>query len=103
MALAVPVFAFEVQYWLDVAVRLLAAVLLLWAFIHALTQSRHSFEALGGLRKEHWLGILAGVGLLGFLFAALNFVFVLYIAIGAATYYLLETRRGLREVSEGQW
>ena len=103
MALAVPV-AFEVQAGLDTAVFLLAMVLMAWAFIHASVQRADAFAAIGGLQKQHWMGLLAALFLLTLLLDFLGGLRIFtYVGIGAALYYLLDTRRVLKDVSEGPW
>jgi hypothetical protein len=95
-------FAFTVTAWLNLFVFLLALVLLGWAFIHASMQRRDKFSAMGGLQKLHWLLILGVLFIIALLLRGGAPIF-LYIGLGAAAYYLLETRRGLRDVSEGPW
>lgn len=98
------VFYRDVEGYLDLATFLFALVLLGWAFVHAVMQRADAFSAVGALSKNAWLGILGGlmVGTIIF-FLALRFQIVMYVGIGAAAYYLLETRRGIKDVSEGPW
>ncbi len=100
---AAPQFAFLVQGYLRLGVLLLAMVLLAWALIHVLVQRPDKFAALGGFQKQHWLLLLAGLFVGTPLFTVLGLTVIQYIGIGAAAYYLLETRRGLKDVSEGHW
>jgi amino acid transporter len=105
MALAVPLdvpLAARITGWINVAVLVLALALMLWAFVHASLQRRDAFTAIGGLQKHHWLGVLGVLFLLS-LFLGFYFSLIVYIGIGAAAYYLLDTRRGLKDVSEGPW
>jgi Protein of unknown function (DUF2516) len=96
--------AFQIRAWLDLAVLVLALVLTFWAFIHASLQRRDAFAAIGGLQKQHWVGLLGAFFLLTLLLGGLvNFQLMCYIGIGGALYYLLDTRRGLKDVSEGPW
>lgn len=99
--MALPV-AVQIRVWLDIAIVIFALVLLLAAFIHVSVQRRDAFAAIGGLQKQHWMGIL-GVGFLLTLLIGWVFALIVYIGIAAAAYYLLETRRGLKDVSEGPW
>jgi amino acid transporter len=92
----------EVEGALRLATVVLALVLLAWAFFHALGQRPDKFAALGGLQKHHWLLILGGLLLFSFL-GFVGLIIFVYVGIGAAAYYLLETRRGLKDVSEGHW
>lgn len=102
MALAAIPLAFQIKGGLDLAVWALSVALLLWAFIHATLQRPDAFAAIGGLQKQHWMGVL-GVGFLLDLLIGWYFALIVYVAIAAAAYYLLETRRGLKDVSEGPW
>ncbi len=103
MALAaVTPLAFEIKAGLDLAVWVLSVSLLLWAFIHATLQRPDAFAAIGGLQKQHWMGVL-GIGFLLSLLIGWAFALIVYVGIAAATYYLLETRRGLKDASEGSW
>jgi hypothetical protein len=104
MALAVVPLAFQITGWLDLAVLLLALALQAWAFIHVSVQRQDAFAAIGGLQKHHWMGLLGALFLLTVLLDGFaNFRLISYIGIGAALYYLLDTRRGLKDVSEGPW
>lgn len=106
MALAaVPLFYVAVVDWIDFAVLVLSLILMLWAFINAAVQRPDAFAAIGGLQKHHWLGLLGGLFALTLLFflVGVRFSILIYVGIGAAAYYLLETRRGLKDVSEGSW
>jgi hypothetical protein len=101
MALAVPL-AMRITGWIDFAILVVALVLLVWAFVHAALQRRDAFAALGGLHKQHWMGILGVLFLLSLVLGGF-FSLIVYIGIGAALYYLLDTRRGLKDLSEGPW
>ena len=103
-----PGFYDDVEFWLDRVIVLFALVILAWAFIHALMQRADAFTAVGGLSKPAWLGILGAllfivglfVGILGG--GGLLRIFM-WIGLGAAAFYLLETRRGIKDASEGPW
>ncbi len=101
---AAPIFYTAVEDYLNDAVFLFAIVILAWAFIHAAIQRADAFSAVSSLRKNAWLGILGGLLAATVLFRMLNaLLIVMYIGIAAATYYLLEVRRGIKDVSEGSW
>jgi len=105
---AVPKFYGYVEYYLDRAIMLFTLVILAWAFIHALTQRADAFTAVGTLSKAAWLGILGALFFIVGLFVGLLgggglLRLFMWIGIGAAAYYLLETRRGIKDVSEGPW
>lgn len=103
-----PGFYDDVEYWLDLAIVLFALAILAWAFFHALMQRADAFTAVGTLSKPAWLGILGAL-----LFITALFILILggggllrifmWIGIGAAAFYLLETRRGIKDASEGPW
>ncbi|GIH11426.1 hypothetical protein Rhe02_94930 [Rhizocola hellebori] len=104
MAIASP-FAFGVEAWVNFLISVLALVLMLWALIHVATQRPDAFAAIGGLQKHHWLGLLGALfalALIFFLFAG-GFPLIEYIGIAASAFYLLDTRRGLKDVTEGRW
>jgi Protein of unknown function (DUF2516) len=103
-----PGFYDNVEYWLDRAIVLFAMVLLAWAFIHALRQRADAFTAVGTLSKPAWLAILGSLlGITALFLGILDLGGLLrifmWIGIGAAAFYLLETRRGIRDASEGPW
>ena len=103
-----PGFYDDVEFWLDRAIVVLALALLAWAFIHALIQRADAFTAVGTLSKPAWLGILGAllfiVGLfIGILEGDGLLRIFMWIGLGAAAYYLLETRRGMKDISEGPW
>lgn len=103
----VPGFYDNVEYILDRAIMFFTLIILLWAFIHALLQRVDAFTAIGGLSKPAWLLILGALFLIVGLFVGLYpspwMNLFMYIGIGAAAYYLLETRRGIRDAAEGPW
>lgn len=102
-------FAFhhQVEGYLDLAVLLFALIIMIWAFIHAALQRADAFTAVGSLRKNGWLGVLGGLFVAALLFnLVIQTLFsrmILYIGIGAAAYYLLDIRRGIKDVHEGPW
>jgi Protein of unknown function (DUF2516) len=107
-AAAPPLFYITVESLLDWAILILTLVLLGWAFVHALLQRADAFTAVGTLSKPAWLAILGGLFLIVGLFIGLGGAFgmlriFMWIGIAAAAYYLLETRRGIKDVSEGPW
>lgn len=105
---ATPIFYGLVEYVLDRVITYFALIILAWAFIHALMQRNDAFSAVGTLSKPAWLGILGALFFIVGLFVALLGgggllrIFV-WIGLAAAAYYLLETRRGIKDVSEGPW
>jgi hypothetical protein len=100
--MAAPIFAPLVEYYINWLLFLVAVVLGLTAFVHALTQRGDAFAAIGTLPKPAWLAIIGICTLLGFpgLFGTLS-VFGL-IGIAAALIYLLDVRPGLRDIADGR-
>lgn len=103
MPVAAPIFYLTVEFYLNLAVLIFALVILAWAFIHAAMQRPDTFSAVSSLSKNTWLGILGGLLVGSLLFWFLSLQIVVYIGIAAAAYYLLETRTGIKDVSEGRW
>ena len=105
MAFALP-FAMTVESWVDFGISVFALIIMAWALIHVAMQRPDAFAAIGGLQKHHWLGLLGvcfGLSLLFFLLFGLPFKIIEYVGIAAAAFYLLDTRRGLKDVTEGRW
>lgn len=98
-----PLFYFDVERYINLAVLLFFIIIGIWAFIHAALQRADAFSAVSSLKKNAWLGILGGLLVGGLLFRFLGLIIVMYIGIAAAAYYLLEVRTALRDVSEGNW
>lgn len=95
-------FALVVVYYVGWLLFLVAVILGITAFVHALTQRADGFAAIGTLPKPAWLAIIGICTLLGFprLFGTLS-VFGL-IGIAAALIYLLDVRPGLRDIADGR-
>lgn len=98
-------FAMAVEFLVDIGISLFALILMAWALINVSTQRPDAFAAIGGLQKHHWLGLLGALLALSLLFTLFGSPFKLieYVGIAASAYYLLDTRRGLKDVSEGRW
>jgi hypothetical protein len=106
--LAAPIFYNGVEDFLAEAILVVALALMAWAFVNALMQRAEAFPAIGTLSKSAWLAILGSLLLIGFMTIAFFdprgvLQIFTWIGIGAAAYYLLETRRGIKDVSEGPW
>ncbi|HZM80210.1 MAG TPA: DUF2516 family protein [Candidatus Limnocylindrales bacterium] len=105
-----PGFYDDVEIWLDWVILVLALGLMAWAFIHVLLQRADAFSAVGTFSKPAWLAILGSLLFIVGLFVAivnegragLLRIFI-WLGLGAAAYYLLETRRGIKDISEGPW
>jgi hypothetical protein len=75
-----------------------------------LLQRPDAFTAVGRLTKPAWLGILGSLLFIVGLFIAILspddpglLRIFMWIGIGAAAYYLLETRRAIKDIAEGHW
>lgn len=98
----------QVQYGLTVLIGLFGLVLGVVAFLHCALQRADAFPAIGTLQKPAWLAIIGAATVLGPLMGIIGggvlgfgFLFTL-IAIGAAGFYLLDVRPGLRDIADGQ-
>lgn len=102
MALAVPpLFAFAVEGYVSLVLKFVVLVLLLWALVDCLLRRTDAFTAIGTLPKWGWLLILALAVLLVLVAGAVSLFGML--GAFAAAFYLLDVRRGVREVTEGPW
>lgn len=77
-----------------------AVVIELVAFVHCVMQRRDAFEAIGTLPKGIWLALIGGSLLLTLVLVSVSSIFGL-IGITAAAVYLLDVRRGIRDLSDG--
>jgi Protein of unknown function (DUF2516) len=101
MAVAAPLFAYEVQFVVLQILLVMAVILEGLAFVHALTQRSDAFPAIGTLPKGAWLAILGICLVLTLLGFGVLSIFGL-IGIAAALIYLLDVRAGLRDLSDGR-
>ncbi|BCJ71363.1 hypothetical protein CS0771_09070 [Catellatospora sp. IY07-71] len=93
---------FEIVYVIQLVFWYGFIALLLWAFVDCLLRRKDAFPAIGTMPKAGWLIVL----LVAMLFVWLARWYSEFIAMaggGLAAYYLLDVRRGLREVAEGHW
>lgn len=73
------------------------------AFIHCATQRSDAFPAIGTLQKPAWLAIIGVATLLALVTSASGFGLIFrLIAIAASALYLLDVRRGLRDITDGR-
>jgi hypothetical protein len=103
MAIAAPLFAFEVRYVIELILLVFALVIEGVALVHAITQRSDAFPAIGTLPKGGWIAILAVCLVLtlpAFGFGPLS-IFGL-VGIAAAMIYLLDVRIGLRDLHDGR-
>jgi uncharacterized protein involved in cysteine biosynthesis len=102
MALAAaPIFFLDVEFYVTRVLTLVVLVCLLWALVDCLIRRTDAFTAIGTLPKWGWLAILAVAVVLVYFLSPIS----LFGMVGtfAAAYYLLDVRRGVREVTEGPW
>ncbi|MEV4413682.1 DUF2516 family protein [Catellatospora sp. NPDC049609] len=76
--------------------------LLLWAFVDCVFRRKDAFGAIGTMPKGGWLIVLPVAVLVVYIFTWQS-EFIAMAGGGLALYYLLDVRRGLREVAEGHW
>jgi hypothetical protein len=104
MALAVPIFFDDVQYYVSLVTMVLFLAVEGWAVVHCLLQRADAFPVVGSLSKGGWLAILAGAVLVTLVCANPNLGNVsmfAFIAMGAALIYLLDVRPALRDATDG--
>ncbi|MFC8846637.1 MULTISPECIES: DUF2516 family protein [unclassified Micromonospora] len=101
MAIAAPIFAFQVQYWITMLLLVFALVIEGVALVHAITQRGEAFAAIGTLPKGGWIAILAVCLALTLLTNNVLNIFGL-VGIAAALIYLLDVRVGLRDLHDGR-
>ncbi|GAA1656430.1 DUF2516 family protein [Catellatospora bangladeshensis] len=92
---------FQIEAWIKVVMLFAFIALLLWAFVDCLLRRKDAFPAIGTMPKAGWLIVLL-VAML-FVWLAQSSEFIAMAGGGLAAYYLLDVRRGLREVAEGHW
>ena len=103
MAYSAPVFAFAVQNAIAYVVLIISLIIQAVAIIHCVTQRGDGFQAIGTLPKGAWIAILAVCFVLTFLGRrdGATGIFGL-IGIAAALIYLLDVRRGLKDLTDGK-
>ncbi|MFG1952339.1 DUF2516 family protein [Micromonospora sp. NPDC048830] len=101
MAIAAPIFAFEIQYWITTLLLVFALVIEGVALVHAIIQRGDAFSAIGTLPKGGWVAILAVCLVLTLLTQNVLNIFGL-IGVAAALIYLLDVRAGLRDLHDGR-
>jgi hypothetical protein len=97
------IFAYQVEYWIDLVVLLGIVVVELVAFVNCLTQRAEAFPVVGSLSKGAWTAIL-GLALLATVvcwYLTVGISIFAFIAITAAAIYLLDVRPALRDASSG--
>jgi len=99
---ATPIFYDNVANLISFAVLILSLVVQAVALIHCVTQRGDGFQAIGTLPKGAWLAILAVCFVLTiFGSGGATGIFGL-IGVAAALIYLLDVRRGLRDLTDGK-
>ena len=87
--------------WIDGVTTLFALVLGLVAFVHCALQRADAFPAIGTLQKPAWLALIGVTTLLAW-FGRGGFLLFTLIALGAAAFYLLDVRAGLKGLTDGR-
>lgn len=100
----VPVLAVDIMSpvvnGINLVLFVFAMAIELVAFVHCVIQRRDAFEAVGTLSKGLWLALIGGSAALTLLLGSVGNIFGL-IGITAAAVYLLDVRRGIRDLSDG--
>jgi len=99
------VFAFEVQYWVQIVIAIVLVVIEVVALIDCMTRRADAFPVVGSLSKNAWLGILAASVLVGVgcgIFLGQTLSIFAFAAITAAAIYMLDVRPALRDATSGQ-
>jgi Protein of unknown function (DUF2516) len=101
---AAPLFYDDIYRLVNLVVLIFALVVEGVSFVHALTQRKDAFPAIGTIPKGAWLAIL-GISLLLTLLTGTDLdvisIFGL-IGIAAGLIYLLDVRVGLRDLTDGK-
>ncbi|MEU4213901.1 DUF2516 family protein [Actinoplanes sp. NPDC026623] len=100
MGYSAPIFYGYAVSYLNLAILIMSMVVQIVALIHCVTQRGDGFQAIGTLPKGAWVAILAGCLILTLLIGGPLRLFAL-IGIAAALIYLLDVRRGLKDLSDG--
>jgi hypothetical protein len=100
MALAVPVFAFDVQRLVTYAITLVCLVLEVWAFASCLLQRPEAFTVVGRIPKGGWLAMTGGAVLVTLMFGSFRSILGMIAAV-VALVYLLDLRPALRDAVDG--
>jgi hypothetical protein len=88
---------------INILITLFTLVLGVVAFIHCATQRADAFPAIGTLQKPAWLAIIGVATVIALLTSGALFGMMFHlIAIGASALYLLDVRRGLRDITDGR-
>lgn len=91
----------EVVYQaINTLLTLFALVLGVISFIHCATQRADAFPAIGTLQKPAWLAVLGVATVMALL--TQGWLLFNLVAIGAAAFYLLDVRPGLRDIANGR-
>ncbi|QSB14507.1 DUF2516 family protein [Natronosporangium hydrolyticum] len=84
---------------INTLITLFALVLGVIAFIHCATQRSDAFSAINTIQKPAWLAVLGVATVMALL--TQGWLLFNLIAIGAAAFYLLDVRPGLRDIANG--
>lgn len=103
MASSAPIFYRDVAGIISLVVLILSLIVQAVAVIHCVAQRGDGFQAIGTLPKGAWLAILAVCFVLTFfgVGGGATGIFGL-IGVAAALIYLLDVRRGLRDLTDGK-
>jgi len=95
-----PLFYTTVTYYVGLVLLGVAAIVEIWAFVHASTRRAAAFGAVGSVPKGGWVALTGGALLLTVLFGVVG-SFLGAIAVAVALVYLLDVRPALRDAVDG--
>jgi uncharacterized protein DUF2516 len=103
MASAPFLFYHQVEYFVTWALLVVCLVVEVVALVNCLTQRADAFPVVGSLSKQAWLAILGGSVLATMVCGLLNVTFSIFafVAIIAASIYMLDVRPALRDATNG--
>src|SRR5690349_23727108 len=101
MAYSAPIFYHQVVSYINLLVLILSLNVQGVTLVHCLTQRGDGFAAIGTLPKGAWVAILAVSLVLTLLVSGPIGIFGLN-CMAAAAIFLLDVRRGLRDLSDGK-
>ncbi|QSB05813.1 DUF2516 family protein [Natronoglycomyces albus] len=95
-------FALQVYAWTMFLISGLSGLLAIGAALHCAVQKNEVFGAIGTISKGTWLAVLLIPAVLAMFPTGLAFIFGL-IALCAALVYLLDIRKGIKEIGQNPY
>lgn len=95
-------FAIQVYNWSIFIISTLSGLLAIGAALHCAVQRKDVFAAINTISKGTWMAVLLIPAVLAMLGTALSFLFGL-VALCAALVYLLDVRKGIKEIGQNPY